>query len=216
MKKRILCFGDSNTWGSKPCVTAIPQRHDEEVRWTGVLARELGKGYTVIEEGQNGRTTVWDDPVEERLAGSTYLFPCVDSHAPFDLIIIMLGTNDLKLRFGGSNAQTIASGLDKLVHIVRTGHTYGATPEILIAAPTEIEPTYKNKADYLDIFGDDADQRSKGFGDAYAARAKALGCHFLDAAKYARASQADGVHMEADGHLALGKAFAEAVKRILG
>ena len=203
MKKRILCFGDSNTWGSTPCVTPTPQRHAEDVRWTGVLARELGDGYTIIEEGQNGRTTVWDDPVEDRLAGSTYLFACVDTHSPFDLIIIMLGTNDLKARFGCSGALTIASSLDKLVNIVRTGHTYGTTPEILIVAPTEIQPSYKNKPDYLEIFGNDADERSKGFGEAYAARAKALNCHFLDAAQYAKASQADGVHMEAEGHLAL-------------
>ena len=91
MKKRILCFGDSNTWGYNG---ENGERFDEYIRWTGRLQRLLGSEYTVIEEGQNGRTTVWDDPIENRLAGLTYLWPCMESQSPFDLIIIMLGTND--------------------------------------------------------------------------------------------------------------------------
>ena len=111
MKKRILCFGDSNTWGY--CADDA-SRFDEDVRWTGLLAKMLGDGYTVIEEGQNGRTTVWDDPVENRLAGLTYLWPCMESHAPFDLIIIMLGTNDTKTYFS-MTAQNIADAAGRQI-----------------------------------------------------------------------------------------------------
>ena len=96
MKKRIVCFGDSNTWGYNALESS---RYGEEIRWTGRLQRLLGEEYTVIEEAQNGRTTVWDDPIENRLAGLTYLWPCMESHSPFDLLIIMLGTNDTKLYF---------------------------------------------------------------------------------------------------------------------
>ncbi len=90
--KTIVCFGDSNTWGFAPISKA---RYDRDTRWPGVLRNALGGGYLVIEEGQNGRTTVWDDPIEANKNGATYLLPCLESHKPLDLLIIKLGTNDL-------------------------------------------------------------------------------------------------------------------------
>ena len=100
--KTILCFGDSNTWGCKPITTpGVFERHPPEVRWPGVFREQLGPGYTVIEEGANGRTTVHNDPFEgAHLNGRTYFSPCLETHMPLDLVIIMLGTNDLKPRFG--------------------------------------------------------------------------------------------------------------------
>ena len=94
--RRILCFGDSNTWGYDP---ATGERFDEQTRWTGVLQAALGGDYTVIEEGLNGRTTVWDDPIEGHKNGHEYLVPCLETHRPLDLVVLMLGTNDLKRRF---------------------------------------------------------------------------------------------------------------------
>jgi lysophospholipase L1-like esterase len=95
--KVILCYGDSNTWGYDP---HTQERFSSRVRWTGVLARQLGEEYHMIEEGLSGRTTVWDDPVEGlHKNGKNYLLPCLESHQPIDLVILMLGTNDLKMRF---------------------------------------------------------------------------------------------------------------------
>ncbi len=94
--KTILCYGDSNTHGFNP---ATQGRFSLSERWTGVLMRELGSDYHVIEEGLGGRTTVWDDPIMESRNGRDYLLPCLWSHKPLDLVIIMLGTNDLKDRF---------------------------------------------------------------------------------------------------------------------
>ena len=79
----VLCYGDSNTWGYAP---ATRRRYAPDVRWTGVLADRLGGGYRVIEEGLNGRTTRWDDPIELGRNGLTYLRPCVESHNPIDLM----------------------------------------------------------------------------------------------------------------------------------
>ena len=94
---QILCFGDSNTWGYVPLTV---DRYPESVRWTGVMAQALGAGFRIIEEGQNGRTTVWDDPLEgDNKNGLRYLPACLESHHPLDLVIIMLGTNDLKARW---------------------------------------------------------------------------------------------------------------------
>ena len=94
--KTILCFGDSNTWGYNP---ENRQRFGPEERWSGILRNSLGEDYRAIEEGLNGRTTLWDDPIEGFKNGLDYLMPCLESHKPFDLITIMLGTNDLKCRF---------------------------------------------------------------------------------------------------------------------
>ena len=97
--KTILCYGDSNTWGYNP---SMGGRYARDERWPGVLRKELGEGYLVIEEGLNGRTTVWDDPIEGYKNGKTYLVPCLETHKPLDLVIILLGTNDLKMRFSVS------------------------------------------------------------------------------------------------------------------
>ncbi len=91
--KTILCYGDSNTYGYDPVSGG---RFDHNIRWPGVLRNDLGDGWWVIEEGCGGRTTVWEDPIERHKDGSAYLPACLHSHGPLDLIVIMLGTNDLK------------------------------------------------------------------------------------------------------------------------
>ena len=97
--RSVLCYGDSNTHGQIPGGGPL-DRHDRQTRWPGVLQSELGPSWYVIEEGLSGRTTVHDDPIEgPQKNGRTYLRPCAQSHAILDLVIIMLGTNDLKARF---------------------------------------------------------------------------------------------------------------------
>ena len=132
--KTILCFGDSNTWGYNPenC-----QRFGPDERWTGILRNSLGEDYQVIEEGLNGRTTLWDDPIEGFKNGLDYLMPCLESHKPFDLITIMLGTNDLKYRFSVS-AFDIAESVGVLVRQVQqsqAGPQENAPIPLLIAPP---------------------------------------------------------------------------------
>ncbi len=122
--KTILCFGDSNTWGFDPAsITApFPSRHPHDVRWTGVLAATLGAGYRVIEEGQNGRTTVHEDPHVIGRKGREYLTPCLESHKPIDLVILMLGTNDLKSTFNVPPGE-IANGANALAKMILTSET---------------------------------------------------------------------------------------------
>ena len=97
MGKRILCIGDSNTWGYIP---GSGERYEKNVRWTGKLAQMLGENYEVIEEGMNGRTTAFTDKIEPGTAALDYLYPCLISQFPLDYIIVMLGTNDTKTRYG--------------------------------------------------------------------------------------------------------------------
>ena len=134
--KRILCYGDSNTWGYDP-VTG--DRFDAHTRWTRILAKALGAGYEIIEEGLNGRTTVWDDPIEGDKNGKTYLMPCLATHRPLDLVILMLGTNDLKHRFS-LTAFDIAEGAKVLGQTIQTSAcTSGRTaPPLLLMAPAPL------------------------------------------------------------------------------
>ena len=211
MKKRILCFGDSNTWGAIP---GDSQRFPDDVRWTGVLQRELGDDYQVIEEGYNGRTTVFDDPIEGRLSGIKYFGPCIDTHSPLDLIILMLGTNDLKTRYA-SDAGTIAFGLNRYLDALAITPMAGEKPQVLIAAPILITPAYRNHPLFSDMFRD-GDIRSRRFAAEFKAFADEAGLAFIDAAQYAQADDADGIHMAAPAHLSLGKAMAQKVKELLG
>lgn len=209
--KRILCYGDSNTWGN---IAGTADRYPDDVRWTGVLQRELGAAYQVIEEGYNGRTTLLNDPVEGRLSGIAYFGPCLDTQSPLDLLILMLGTNDLKLRFG-VEAQTIAFGFGRYLDALRVTPMAGEKPQVLLVSPIEIDESYKNHPLFHGMFGEDAAARSRALAPAYRAFAESVCWAYLDAARSAAASHVDGVHLDAQGHAALGKAVAARVCTLL-
>jgi len=206
--KTILCYGDSNTWGSDP---ATGERFGWTERWPGVLRESLGAGYYVIEEGLPGRTTVWDDPVEGYKNGETYLIPCLNSHKPLDLVIIMLGTNDLKLRFSVS-AFDIANSAGKLVNIVQKSDAGpgGRAPQVLLVAP----PPLGALSDYAEML-EGGTAKSKRLAGHYQRVAAEYGCQFLDAGSVIVSSDIDGVHFEKGEHHKLGLAVAAQVRRIL-
>jgi lysophospholipase L1-like esterase len=207
--KTILCYGDSNTWGADP---AGGPRFGPDVRWTGVLARELGSGYRVIEEGLGGRTTVHDDPIEPNRNGRAYLVPCLESHQPLDLVTIMLGTNDLKRRFGLS-ASDIAQGAASLAaQTLRTARdASGSPPVVLLIAP----PPVTTLTDY-DLMFEGAAEKSARFAHYYSIFAARQGAAFFDAGSVIRSSDLDGIHFDADEHRKLGQAIATEVLQLLG
>ena len=206
--KTILCYGDSNTWGYDP---ATQTRFPRDIRWPGVFRSELGEGYIVIEEGLNGRTTVWDDPIELDKNGATYLRPCIQTHKPFDLVIIMLGTNDLKTRFS-LPTYDIASGAGVLVDIVKKSDTGigGEAPEVLLIAP----PPAVELTGFAEMF-EDAVEKSGGFARHYRRISNEKGCHYLDAGDHVESSPLDGIHLEVDMHARLGRAVVAKVREIM-
>ena len=209
--KTILCYGDSNTWGYD---AGTQSRFSLEARWVSVLARELGDGYTVIPEGLNGRTTVWPDPVEgEYKSGKTHLIPCLESHHPLDLVVVMLGTNDLKHRFGLS-AWDIASGAATLVQMILRSEfgPNGSAPRVLLMAPP---PTCVANAAFSEML-EGADEKSALLGEQYRSVAAEQGCAFFDTSTVIVSDPTDGVHLAADQHHKLGQAVAAEVRRILG
>lgn len=206
----IVCFGDSNTHGYDPATLGRYPRH---VRWPGVLAAGLAGAAEVIEEGLNGRTTIWDDPYLDGRNGRAYLVPCLRSHAPVDVVVVMLGTNDTKSIFGRT-AQEIAAGASALVDLVLLSGTGpgGTAPRVLLVAPPLLgEPTAVS-----DVWGfGEARAKSLEFGELFRTVAELKRVAFLDAGPVAIVDPADGVHLAPEGHAALGHAVAEAVRGLL-
>lgn len=208
--RTILCYGDSNTWGSDP---ETGDRFPEDTRWPGVLRRALGDGYRVIEEGLPGRTTVREDPIEgEHKNGRAYLRPCLESHRPIDLVTLMLGTNDLKQRFG-SSASDIAQGAASLAEMVlRSGcGPEGGAPVVLLVAP----PPVGRLTEMAEMF-EGSEEKSLEFSGHYRRFAEQYGCEYLDAGEVIVSSDVDGIHLDAGEHRKLGEAVAARIREVLG
>lgn len=209
--RTILCYGDSNTYGY---MAGSAGRFPREVRWPGAMHAELGSAFVVIEEGLPGRTTNWDDPFDVGRNGRPYLLPCLASHAPIDLVIIMLGTNDLK-RYFNVSANEIALGVGALVEItVHSGcGPDGQAPAVLIVAPVPLGEATKRSE--LWGFGD-AGKKSEELAGHYATLAEGWGCPMFDAGAVASVDPIDGAHLDAESHKALGAALAVEVRRTMG
>jgi len=210
--KTILCYGDSNTYGYDP---SNGLRYPKSVRWTGVLAELLGPDYAVVEEGCNGRTTVFDDPLEGWKNGLDYLKPCLNSHKPVDLVILMLGSNDLKDCFHASAAQ-IADGAGVLVKTMQafTQLKQGYVPEILLVSPPRIGPDIL-RSPFSYAFDETAVERSRLFAQEYGRVAAECGCAFFDAAPLAPPSELDSLHLMPQAHRALAEGLADAARTLL-
>lgn len=205
--RTILCYGDSNTWGYQ---LSTGERFPADVRWTGVLKRELGEGYSILEEGLNGRTTIWDDLVYEHRNGKTYLLPCLESRRPLDLVIILLGLNDLKWRLARS-ASDIAEGAGVLVDLVQRSGTGsgGSAPQVLLLAP----PPVGALTELREMFAG-AKQASRQFPFHFGRIARERRCAFLDTSEVIVSSDRDGIHLEAGEQAKLGNAVALLVQQL--
>lgn len=202
MSKTILCYGDSNTYGFNP---EDASRYPKNVRWTGVLQQLLGDDFEVIEEGCNGRTAAFRAPNEPWTWGMDFLTTAIYTHHPVDLLVIMLGTNDLKIEFGAS-AEEIAEGVGKLVDLARDfcAKKSCPIPEILLVAPPEVSPEICNSV-FADAFDASAAARSAQFAEEYRKVAEARGCLFADAAEVAEPSKTDSLHLMPEAHAALAR-----------
>lgn len=211
MVRSVLCYGDSNTYGQTTANTP-DDRFPPDSRWPGVLRTLLGDEWLVIEEGLSGRCTVNDDPIEgAEKNGRTYLRPCVMSHKPLDLVVIMLGTNDLKIRFNKTPSE-IAMGVGALVQDIKSmpAGIGGHVPEILIVAPP---PVAENLNEWQDVF-EGAQEKSKQLAHYFERTADAHEVHFFDAGLVVTSSAPDGFHLNVADHIKLGHAMYEEIQSI--
>lgn len=213
MKKHIVCFGDSNTHGycadPDDCADHT-DRFNEDERWTCLLQKRLGDKYLVLEEGLSGRTTVFTDPLHEGMAGLDFIYPCLMSHEPVGLLIIMLGTNDCKERFG-ANAACIGAGMDRLISKAMTVDCWkDGKPNVLVVAPPHMKEGFHDE-----VMGLCCIEKSKNLAQYLESAAKNHGAAFIDAEGFAQFNTLDFTHLTRDGHRALADKLAELIPGIL-
>lgn len=187
----IVCFGDSNTWGYVP--GSVAERYPRGVRWPGRLAAALGDDFEVIAEGLSGRTATVEPPDAEGRNGLPYLLPCLHTHAPVDLVVIYLGTNDVDFVVD----ERVAGCVARLVRVARASEAGPgfAAPEVLVVCPPPFE--------------------GHGLGASYAEVCTALGCELLDLDGVAAYTDFDPIHLDDAGHAAVAAAVEERVRRLL-
>lgn len=210
--KRILCYGDSNTWGWVPQSMGLA-RFPIENRWTGILQKLLGSDYEVIEEGLGGRTTMFDDPRPEfpERNGAKILPIILESHLPLDLVIIMLGTTDTKEMMKLSGEQ-IVDGMHNLVKIVKnykvlTGYS---SPRILIIVP----PVVNEKASFASTLFKGASQKGVYLIEAYKQLADNEGLLYLNPTEEVMVDENEGVHIDSRNHQILAELIYKKLNQI--
>ncbi|WP_284777526.1 SGNH/GDSL hydrolase family protein [Agrobacterium sp. lyk4-40-TYG-31] len=213
MTKTVLCYGDSLTWGFD---AENLGRHAFEDRWPSVLQKALGTDVNVIAEGLNGRTTAYDDHLADCDRNGARILPTLlHSHAPLDLVIIMLGTNDLKRGIGSGNAVGAVKGVERLINLVRS-HVWSfddEQPEILIVSAPHICETGNEM--FAAMYAG-AIEQSQMMGSLYRDLADEKGCGFFDAASVAVTTPVDGVHLDAENTRAIGRGLEPVVRMMLG
>ena len=213
MKKHIVCFGDSNTHGycadPRDCADG-GDRFNENERWTCMLQKALGEEYLVLEEGLSGRTTVFTDPLYESMAGLDTAYSCLMSHEPVDLMIIMLGTNDTKERFG-ANAAAIAVGMERLLLKCRSVPAWrGGKPNFLVVCPPPLGEGFHDE-----VMGAGCVEKSVALPPYLEAVALRNGAHYLNAAD-CEFNDVDFTHLSRLGHSQLAARLAPLVREHVG
>lgn len=211
--KRILCYGDSNTWGHVP---AKGTRYDDEVRWPGVTAAALGVGYRVVEDSISGRTTLLEDPILPNRNGKDALGYALLAHAPIDLFVLALGGNDLKF----TDAAGVRRNIERMIDLIRNADElyYSFSPvfrggkKILLIAPPQIADEIATLRPGHSLAG--AAEQSKLLPGLYAQVAQAKDTYFLDASRFVQPTLDDCIHLSPEGHRTLGLAVAAEVQRI--
>lgn len=212
--KRILCYGDSNAWGHVP---AKGTRYPDDVRWPGVMAQKLGPDYRVIEDNISGRTTLENDPGLPYRCGADNLGYSLLAHGPVDLMILALGSNDLKF----TDAAGVRRNIARMIDLIRGADTlyYSFTPvfteqpKILLIAPPVILEEIKEIRPYHSLAH--AAEESTKLGFHYAEVAKEKQVDFMDLSKLVRPSLDDCLHLTPEGHATVGEAVAKKVLEIL-
>lgn len=209
--KRILCFGDSLTWGFVPAGGGA--RYPDAVRWTQQLARLTGA--TVIEEGLNGRTSVFPDPTAPFACGADAIESCVLSAAPVDAVVIMLGINDMKVFLSNGCAGASARGI--LTVAGKAAAMVPGVPVLVVAPPpigrhiTELPPEL-GMMEQLDEKSIEGSWQLAGYLSDFC---PLYGFPFFDAGTVVSASAADAVHLDEAGHTVFAEALAKELEKLL-
>lgn len=218
--KRIMVFGDSNSWGWMPQEVIIPTtRYDSATRWPGVMAAALGDGYEIVEESLSARTAATDDPslgiAGAGLNGLDYLPAALATHMPLDLVIIMLGTNDVKAGFDQTPLDISLDILQLASEVRKSSGVATSYPpaKVLIVAPPPLGQIAD--VDWLQaVFTSDSVEKTKSLAGVLGPLVQAAGFDFIDAGTFAKIDGVDGVHMSVEQHTEVGKAVTAKVLEV--
>jgi lysophospholipase L1-like esterase len=222
--KRILVFGDSNAWGWQAVAGGAPvTRLSDSRRWAGVLQTGLGADYKVVVDGLSGRTVSSSYPENvatlsgAEFSGENTLRIALAREAPLDLVLIMLGTNDVQAQLGRQTDE-IAEGIGKLVAIVRKDYAgvftkYGA-PKVLVIVPPPIGDV--SKTPFKDAFAGEAKTKSEQLSAAIFRVAQRDGFPAFDGGQTIKIRSVDGLHLSAKDHSHFGKSLVPVVRRLIG
>ncbi len=205
-KKRIVCYGDSNTWGYD---IRTQKRFNDYERWTSLLQENLGSEYIVQEEGLNGRTTVFTDPLNEGLNGLEHLPTILKSHDPINTVVLMLGTNDCKQRYSAT-PENIADGLEQIIIKAKSLDVWESEPKILVVAPVTIQSGCYS-AIFAGEMGAGCVEKSEKLPRLFKKKAKMHKCLFWDCNEKLTASAIDHMHLDENA----GQVFAEHIAGIV-
>lgn len=205
--KTILCYGDSNTWGNIP---RSDRRYPKSVRWPGALQNLLGETYDVVSEGLCGRTLVAEEPSKPHRTGITHLQAITESHDPLDMVVIMLGTNDVKTTYD-LKPELIAEHLEQTIQLIKNNESLEKIPAIIVVCPPPVIIPSDGK---LDARMADAPEKFNTLPELYRIVADKNGCAFINAGEYISSSTVDGYHLEKDAHLKLAEIIGEQIKKM--
>lgn len=200
--KTILCFGDSNTWGAVP---NSDDRYPRSIRWPYALQNLLGDDYEVVSKGLPGRTLVAHDPEKPHRTGITHLQALLESAEPLDLVIIMLGTNDVKIKYN-LTSEDIAEHLEQTIRLIKN---FDENLAVLVVCPPAPIFDAKGSIDPRMVRGPEIFQT---LPELYKQVTDKNGTHFINAQDYISSSMVDGYHLEQAAHLKLAEVVSEFIK----
>jgi lysophospholipase L1-like esterase len=214
--KRVICFGDFLTWGAMPFTEfSKVLRYPPDMRWTWVMASDFGPSVEMIEQGLCCRTTNIDDPLQPDTNGANHLGYSLRTHAPIDVVVIMLGTNDTKCHYGRRPSE-ITLGLSNVVSEVLSGIEFsnrdGTPPNTLIVAPPPLGPVVA-PWQQQQYYG--SREKTLELAHEYKLMAGHLGVGFLNSGKIVSTESSDGVHLSVESNILLGRAVARKVMTML-
>lgn len=214
--KRILFYGDSLVYGKKP---GLFERFDALVRFTGVVQRELGDEFEVIEEGLRARMLAGTNGSFPERDGLMQFGPIVGSHVPLHLVVLMLGTNDCNAKSAHKTKEEYEAALTEYVSKIETWTKtiHGAVaPKLLIVAPPPINALeLRNDAFLYPIFGDESEAKSRELAPIYQAFCEQRGISFFDAGEACQVAKGEGLHLDVDGNKKLGLALTLIIRKLL-
>jgi lysophospholipase L1-like esterase len=210
--KTVLCYGDSNTWGYLATGATDGERLGRWERWPGILQRELGDGVHVVEEGLNGRTTVFDVPEDPNRNGLAFLPVALETHAPVDVLLLFLGVNDMFLPYR-ITAWRVAHAVGALVDSARRSEwgPAGGPPAVIVMAPPPFGSLGEDEP-----WSPHGVEESRRFGAEFKRMATEHECDLVDLDGTAAFATPDGIHFDADGHRDIGRLMAERLGAVLG